>query len=144
MFGVSAKLLIEIENMTVRISFAEYGDEAEDVRLHTEPFAIRGDEPFGGEFGCGVERGLDGKRSVFGRGKDLRLAVDGTGGRKSNALYAAFAHGFENIGSGNRVLFEILARVVRAEANVGIGGHVEDEVHAFAGSIDRGGVEEIA
>ena len=59
-------------------------------------------------------------------------------------LIAVGAHRFEDVERGDRVLFEILARMLGAETDVGVGGQVEDEVAAGHRGVKAVPVERIA
>ena len=76
MFG---QLPVEIEDVAVGVAFAEDGDEAEDVALKSESFAVGGYQPLARDLRGPVERRLDGKGSVLGGRDDLRLAIGRTG-----------------------------------------------------------------
>ena len=99
---------------------------------------------FAGDFGRGVKRGLDGKRRVFRRGNYFRLAINAAGGTERDAPDAVGAHGFEDVVSGDGVLLKILAGMVEAEADVGIGGEMEHGVTAGHRPGQRGQIQVVA
>ena len=86
--------------------------------------------PSPASFGRGVKRSLNGKRRVFWRRNDFRLAINAAGGTEGDALDAVGAHGFEHIESGDGVLLKILARMVEAKANVSVGGQMKNKIAA--------------
>src|ERR1035437_4976879 len=122
------KLFVEIKNVAVRVAFAENGNETENVALKLKTFAVGRNHAFAGNLGRSVERGLHGKRRVFGRGNFFRLAINAAGGTESNALDAIGAHGFEDIESGDGILLQILRRMFEAKAGVGIRGEMKNGV----------------
>src|SRR5882724_2829602 len=138
------ELLVKIQNVAVRVAFAEDRDETENIAFKFVAFAIRVDESFGGEFRRGVKRSLYRERTIFRRGDDFRLAINAAGGAERDAPDAAHAHGFEDVEAGLRVLLKILARMVEAEAHVGIGGEVKNKIAAGHRLRERGQVETIA
>ena len=46
-------------------------------------------------------------------------------------------HGFQDIVRGDRILFQILARMLGAKANIRIGGQVKDKIRAAHGGSFR-------
>src|SRR5258708_28188967 len=86
MVGVCAQLLAEVEDVTVRVALTENRDVAEDVPLKAKSFAEGLDEALPGQLGSSVEGRLRGKRRVLWRGKNVRLAVDGTRRAECDAL----------------------------------------------------------
>ena len=83
---VVAQLLVEVEDVAVRVALAEDRDEAEDVGLESEALAVGLDHAFGGQLRGAVERGLEREGRVLRRRKYLRLAVDRAGRRERHAL----------------------------------------------------------
>ena len=131
--GIVAQGLVEVQDVAVGVAFAEDGHEAEDEAFHGEAFAVGGDQPFGGDFAGAVEGRLDGERGVFGGGDDGGFAVDGAGGGEGDALDVVAAHGFEDVPGDDDVLLEVAIGVIGAEADIGVGGEVDDEVGAGDG-----------
>ena len=143
-FGVFEELFVKIEDVAVGVAFAENGDEAKDDGADAEAFGVGGDEAFGGEFGGAVEGGLDGEGAIF-RCRDAGGdAVDGAGAGKSDGFDAIAAHAFEDVPGDDNVLVEVSAGVVCTEADVGVGGEVDDDVDADTGFDDAREVEEVA
>src|SRR5882724_6592198 len=138
------ELLVKIQNVAVRVAFAEDRDETENIAFKFVAFAIRVDESFGGEFRRGVKRSLYRERTIFRRGDDFRLAINAAGGAESDSPDAADAHGFEDVEAGLRVLLKILARMVEAEAHVGVGGEMKNKIAAGHRLRERGQIETIA
>src|SRR5271154_4927687 len=123
-----AKLFVKIQNVAVRVAFAENRDEAENVALEPVTLTVSVDETFAREFRRGVERGLDRERTIFRRRDDFCLAINAAGRGKRNSLHAADAHGFEDVEAGLRVLLKILARMVETETHVSIRGKVKNKI----------------
>ena len=55
------------------VARAEDRDEAKDIALHAEGFAVGGDQSFAGQLGRAVKRGLQGERRIF-RGGNHRAS----------------------------------------------------------------------
>ena len=53
-------------------------------------------------------------------------------------------HGFQHVPGDDGILLQVAARMVRAEAHVGIGRQVEDEIRARHGARDRVEVQQVA
>src|SRR5690348_15523759 len=141
--GMFEQLLVEVEDVPVRIPLAEDGHKAKYIGADVKSFGIGLNEAFGSELGSAVQGGLNRKRAGLRSRKDVGFAVDGPGGGEGDCPYAAFAHGFENIPGRESVLVEILAGLLRAEADVGIGGQVEDEIDACHGGAEGFAAEQI-
>jgi len=63
------KLFVEIEDVAVRVAFAEDGDEAEDVGfVDLAAFRIGAKEALTGGLGSAIEGGLDREEIGLGRG----------------------------------------------------------------------------
>ena len=58
-------------------------------------------------------------------------------------FYVVGAHGFQHVIGCNRILFQILARMLGAEAHIGIGGEVEDKFCVAHSFCDGGQVKHI-
>src|SRR5581483_11373675 len=56
---IGEKLLVEVEDVAVRVALAEDRDEAEDPAAHPIAFAVGRDHPLARQFRGAVERGLD-------------------------------------------------------------------------------------
>ena len=135
--GVFEELFVKIEDVAVCVAFAEDGDEAEDVRfVDLAAFGVGRDEAFAGDFAGAVERGLNREKIRLGRGalrRDEGFAVGGAGRGEADAFHAVGAHGLEDVESGDGVLLEVLAGVLPAVFDVGVGGEMEDKVGALHG-----------
>src|SRR4029453_9005569 len=70
------ELAVEIENVTMRITFAENRDEPKDIPLEAEAFAIRLDQIFSCNLRCAVKGRLDRKRRVLGSRDYGRFAIN--------------------------------------------------------------------
>ena len=121
-------MAVEVEDMPVRVAFAEDGYEPEDVALEVEAFAVGLDQRFGGQLGRAVEGCLHGEGRVFRGGEDRRLPVDRAGRGEGDAPDAARSHRLEHVECRDPVLLEVPPRVLRAMAHVGIRRQVEDEL----------------
>src|SRR5579863_4319800 len=77
---VCAQLPVEVEYMSVRIAFPENRDETENVRLEAEARAVGGEQPFGCQFRCPIERSLHGKWRVLRCRDQRRFPVHRAGG----------------------------------------------------------------
>src|SRR3974390_40258 len=86
MIGVGQQLFVEIQDVTVRITFAENRDKPENITFKSVTFAISMNKTFTGELGGGVQRSLHGKGVIFGRRNDIRFAIGTPGGAESNAF----------------------------------------------------------
>ena len=53
-------------------------------------------------------------------------------------------HGFQHVPGDDGVLLQVAARMVGAEADVGIGGQVEDEIRARHGALDGVQIQQVA
>ena len=146
--GVFEELFVKIEDVAVRVALAQDGDEAEDVGfVDLAAFGVGGDEAFAGDFAGAVERGLNREKIRLGRGalrRDEGFAVGGAGRGEADAFNAVGAHGLEDVESGDGVLLEVLAGVLPAVFDVGVGGEVEDKVGAPHGGGQGGQVEIVA
>ena len=98
--------------------------------MDTEALRIGLDESFSGEFGGSVKRCLDRKGASFRGGKHIGFAINGTRGSEGNAADMVGAHGLQNIPRRDGALFQILARMASAPADVGMGGEMVDEICA--------------
>ena len=85
------QLLVEIENVPVRVALAEDRDEAENVALEFETLAIGVNQALARKFGRGVKRGLDRERVILGRGDDFRLAINAAGGAERRCVLMPLA-----------------------------------------------------
>ena len=65
---------------------------------------------------------------IFGRGDDFRLAINLAGGAERDAFDAVGAHGFQHVEGGDGVLLQIFVRMFEAEADIGIGRQMKDEI----------------
>ena len=66
-------------------------------------------------------------RRIFRRGKNFRVAVDRSGGGKNEFARARAPHRFEqHIHRGDRVLLEIATWMLKAVADVSVGGEVNN------------------
>lgn len=143
--GVFEELFVKIKNVAVRVTFSEDGDEAEDVRfVDLAAFGVGGDEAFAGDFAGAVERGLNREKIGLGRGAlggDEGFAVGGASRGKSNSFHAVGAHGLKYVEGCDGILLEILAGVLPAVFDVGVGREVEDEVGALHSGGEGGQVE---
>ena len=80
MVGMVEQLFVKIEDVAVRVAFAENRDKPENVTLKIITLAIGMNQTFAGKFrGC-VKRGLHGKRRIFRRRNYIRLAINAAGG----------------------------------------------------------------
>src|SRR6516164_8194339 len=86
------QLFVKINDVAVGVTFAEDGDEAEDIGSHAKTLAIGFDEAFGRYLRCAVKRGLDRDRSVLRFREQGRLAVDRSGRGECNVAKAIGAH----------------------------------------------------
>src|SRR6266852_18233 len=68
------QLFVEIQHVTVRISFAEDRNEPKDVTLEAKPLAISLNQNFTRDLGSGVQGGLDRERMVLWRRDLARFA----------------------------------------------------------------------
>src|SRR4051812_6386695 len=118
---VSPKFSTEIENMAVRVAFAENRDEAEDVTLETEARAVGLDHAFGSELRGAIQGSLDWEGGVLGRRKHLRFAVDRSRRRKRDLLHVVGAHCFQHVEGRDRVLLKVALRMFDAKTNIRIG-----------------------
>src|SRR5262245_49497343 len=116
--------------MTMRVALAKYRYKPEDISLYTEGVAVRGNQPFGCHFRCTVQRRLHGKRTRFRRWKDLGFTVDGPCRSECNTPYSGCAHGFEDVVRGNRIVFQVAARLVGPMPNICVRGKMEYDVVA--------------
>ena len=144
MIRMFEQLPVKIEHVPVRVALAEDRDEAEDVALESEAFTVRLDEPLARDFRRAVERSLDRKCRILGRGNHRRLAVHRAGRGKRDALDSIRAHRFEHVESGDGVLVKILRRMIGAEAHVGICREVDHEIAASHRLRQRIRVEAVA
>ena len=131
--GCSSELAVEVEDVAVGVALAEDRDEAEDVAGEAEAGGVGLDQALAGQLAGAVEGGLDREGRVLRRGVDVGLAVDAAGRGEGDPLDAGRAHRLQHVVGGDGVLLEVAARVVGAEADVGVGGEVEDEVVAAVG-----------
>jgi len=74
----------------------------------------------------GVKGSLNRERVIFRRGNNLGLAINAARGRERNDLGAIGAHRFEHVERGDGVLIQVLARMLQAEADVGIRGEMKN------------------
>src|SRR5581483_880349 len=137
------QLPIKIEDMSVSIALAENGDEAKDVALKAEAFAISLDEALAGNFRSAIQRRLNGKRCVFGRRNFDCLAVNRAGGGKGEALDVIGPHRLQDVECGDGVLLEVPSRMLGAKTHIGIGGKMENEVATRHGCGECGQVQGI-
>src|SRR5258708_8752777 len=118
------KLLIEIEYVPVCVAFPKDRDEAKNIGLHSEAFAIGLNHALRSQLRRAVQRGLHRKWTSFWSWENIRLSVDRSRRGKDDALAVLFAHRFQHVPGGNRILIQVLPRMFRTEANVGIRGKV--------------------
>ena len=142
------KRVVEIEHVTVGVSLAEDGDEAEDVTLEAESLAIGMDESLGRQFGSAVERGLDRERSVLRRRETVARRIPIRSRRRRSASRRR-AHGFEHVERADGVLVQILERMFQPEPDVGVRGQVETRsapsmARARAGESSRSPVRDVS
>src|SRR5437868_3472408 len=97
----------EIEYVAMGVTLAQHRNKSKYVTLKTETFGIGLDQTFAGQLGGAIERGLDGKRSRFGRGEYCGLSIDRAGRRKCDPFDAVGAHRFQHVERRNRILLEI-------------------------------------
>src|ERR1022692_1072319 len=76
MFRMLGKLLVEIEHVTVRVTLSQNRDESKNVALYSEAFAIGLNQAFRSQLRGAVKGSLDGERTRFRRGENVRLTVD--------------------------------------------------------------------
>src|SRR5438552_11544287 len=127
------QLLIEIENMPVRIALPQYRHKTKDVALHPERFTIGFNHALRSKLGGSVQRGLYRKRAVLRRWEDVRFPVNGAGGGKRDSLHTALTHGVQHIPGHDDVLFQISVGMIRTESDIGVGSQMKDDVHALDG-----------
>ena len=106
--GMREELPVEIEYVAVRVALAQNGNEAKDIPLEAEAFAISLDQRFAGQFGSRIERSLHREGGILGRGNDGCLAVNRSGGGEGNSSYAGGTHGLEHVTGSDRVLLQVL------------------------------------
>src|SRR4051812_48465723 len=112
----------------MRVTLAEDRDETEDQTRKVISVRVGADHSFGSELRRSVERGLEWKRCVLRRRKDLRLAVDGSGRRERNFGCSYRAHRFEHSRRGDGVLLEIALRVLEPVADIRVRLQVKDPI----------------
>src|SRR5260370_26768406 len=117
--------------MAVCVSLTQDGHEPEDGGLYAETVRVGRDQTLGGQFGGAVQRCLHWKRRVLRCRKDLGLAVDGSSGRERDPAHAVRPHRFEYIRGGDRVLFQVLARMFKPEAHICIRSQMEHKLAAL-------------
>src|ERR1039458_7272603 len=117
-FGMFEKLVVKVDHMSVAVAFSQDGDEAKDKRANSEALGIGLNQTFAGQFGCSIKRGLDREGRVFGGWKDRRFTVNRSGGGERNAPGAGAPHGFDDVESRNRILFQILAGMFGTEPDI--------------------------
>src|SRR5262249_32983372 len=141
---VFKELVVEVIDVAVRVALAEDRDEAEDVALKAETRAVSCNQTLTGQFRRAVKTRLDREGTDFRRREDLRFAVDRSRRGEGDATHPVGSHRFEDMEGGDRVLLKILARVLGAEADVGVRGEVEDEVVPGDVTGQGGQVEQVA
>src|SRR5579885_137974 len=104
----------------MRVTLAENRDKPEDPGLEAIAQTIRGNHAFGRQFGSAIQSSLHRKWGRLRSRKDLRLSVHRAGGSEDDLLHPGGPHGFENVGSGDRILLEVLAGMLRSAAHVGV------------------------
>src|SRR5208283_4255445 len=104
---------------------------AKDIALHSEAFAIGLNQALRSQFGGPVERGLKREGARLGRGENLWLAVDRSGCGKDNTFTTLLAHRLQHVPGCDGVLVEIFAGMIGTEADVGVGGEVDDQFRVF-------------
>src|SRR5579871_597807 len=134
----------KIENVTVAVALAEHADKAEDQAAQAVALAVGGDQPLAGQLRGAVERGLDRKRRILGGGDGRRLAVDRAGRGEAQGLDPGLAHRLKQVERRQRVLFEVAAGVLQPVPDIGVGGHVKDDVGAGDRRGEPLGVEQVA
>ena len=142
--GIFAKRFVEVVKMAVGVALSEHRDEAQDDPREAVALAVRLDQPFRRELRCAVGRGLHGKRRAFRCRKHFGLAVDRPAGREDDPRDPVLPHRLEHLERGLGVLAEVAARVLEAEADVGVRRHVEDDVAACERARQQLAVEDIA
>src|SRR5207249_3531016 len=110
----------EIEDMAVRVAFAEDRDEPKDPGLLAVALAIGLDQSFAGELRGSVKGGLNREGRVLGCRDDAGFAIDRAGRGKRDPPHVLGAHCLEKIVRRNSVLLEISAGMLEAETNVGV------------------------
>src|SRR3989344_1672793 len=120
--------------MAMGITLTENGDKTENPGLEAETLAVSGDQCLAGKLGCAIKRCLYWKRRIFRGWNHRRFAIHRTGRRKCDALDVIRAHGLQHVISGDGVLIEILARMLRAKTHIGVGGKMENEVGTLHGA----------
>src|SRR5258708_9886808 len=118
------KLLIEVEYVSVRVAFPQNRHEAKNIGLHSEAFTVGLNHALRGQLRRAVQRGLHRKWTSLWSWENIRLSVDRPRRGKDDTLAVLFAHRFQHVPGGDRILIQVLPRMFRAEANVGIRGKV--------------------
>src|SRR5215469_12142715 len=106
-----SQLLVKIDDVTVRVPFAQYRYKPENKRLHAKSLTKRFDEALGRYLRGAVKRGLYRDWGPLRRWKASRLAVDRPCRGECDVAHTIGAHRLEYIYCGDRVLFEVLARM---------------------------------
>src|ERR1700722_14362690 len=112
------------------VSRAKNGDKTKDISMHAKPLAVGLDHAFAGHLRGAVKQSLDGKRAIFGGRYGLRFSVNRAGRGETHLADADAANRFQYMERRSRVLFNVLARMLNAEADISIGCEVEDKVAA--------------
>ena len=113
------------------VALAQYRDEAKYDSLVSKCLAISRYKSFARKFRGAIKSGLHGKRRIFRCGDHFGFSVDRPGRRECDALHTIGTHGLEHIVSCDSILFEIAARVLCPEADVGVSGKMKDKVAAL-------------
>src|SRR6185369_12980076 len=74
------QLFVKVQDMAVRVSFAQNGNETEDISLQTKTFAISLDQALARYFRRRIQRGLDRERVVLRCWNLAGFTIHRTGG----------------------------------------------------------------
>ena len=138
------QLLIEINNVPMRVSRSQNGDKPKNVSVNAKPFAVGLNHAFAGQLGGAIKRSLDGERAILRSGYGLRLPIDRAGGGESHPADAVGTNRLQYMERSPRVLLKILARVLDSEAHIRIGCQVKGKVAASHGPSQGRRIEIIA
>src|SRR5436190_12118894 len=136
--------MIKIEDMSVRVAFAQDRHKAKNVALEFVAFAVGMDQPLASQLRGGVERRLDRKGMILGRRDEGGLPIDRAGRSEGNGFYSIRAHRLQYVEGGESILLKVLAGMIQAETHIGIGRQVNDGVAAVHGGGQRREIEIIA
>ncbi len=141
---VGGKLTVEVEDVAMRISLAQNRHKSENRRAKAKAGAVRRYHCFPRQLAGGIQRRLHRERAVFGRGENVRLAIDRSGRGEGDPPDARGPHCFKDVMGGEGILLQIAAGMRGARAHVGISRQVENLIVFFHGHGQSRQVQRVA